>query len=242
MSLLKNISKKASVKNAREMIIFSYPKVGKTELMTKLPGSYIILDFEKGTDYYDCNAIDTSDLDTFSQLRDEFKKDKPFFDFIVLDTLTSLYNDIVNSIAVQSYNIDEKKNKPLDWDITLLPYGLGYTYKRNTLQKIMKFFKQYCNCLILTGHVADRSLGGSGEESNVKDLDIEGKLKNILALKTDAIALLSRSAENENTLNFTSSTGLIGGTRIPHLSGQQIIISRKLDDGNLETYWDKIFI
>ena len=44
MSLLQNTKKEASAKNARELIMFSYPKVGKTELLTKLPGNYVILD------------------------------------------------------------------------------------------------------------------------------------------------------------------------------------------------------
>ena len=42
MSLLQNIKKEKISQNAREMIIFSYPKIGKTELMTHLPGDYLI--------------------------------------------------------------------------------------------------------------------------------------------------------------------------------------------------------
>ena len=242
MSLLQNTFKKATVKNARNMIIFSYPKVGKTELMSQLPGKYLLLDFEHGSDFYDMNALCIDDLDTLNALSKEFMETKPHFDFIVLDTITSLYNNLINAIAVGQYNKEEKKNKPLDWDITLLSYGVGYTYKRNALQTLMNFFSQYCNCLISLGHVADRSLGGNDESSTVKDLDIEGKLKNILALKTDAMGLLFRSSANENSIAFTSNVGMIGGTRIPHLTNQTIMISKKLEDGSLETHWDKIFI
>lgn len=242
MSLLTNTFRKASVKNPREMIIFSYPKVGKTELFTKLPGSYVILDFEGGSDYYDASAVSVPDLETFSTLRKEFITTSPYYDFIVLDTLTSLYAGIVNSIAVSLYNADEKKSKPLDFDITTLAYGVGYSYKRNALQKVIMFFRQYCKTLILAGHVADKALDSDGSGLMVKDLDIEGKLKNILALKTDAIALLSRTSENENTLSFISSTSLIGGTRAQHLANKDIKISKKLPTGELETYWDQVFI
>ena len=46
----------------------------------------------------------------------------------------------------------------------------------------MKFFRKYCNTLILLGHVSDKTMGTTEGELNVKELDIEGKLKNILAL------------------------------------------------------------
>lgn len=242
MSYLKNSFKKASAKNARNMILFSYPKVGKTELMSHLPGNYLVLDFEHGTDFYDMNAITIDDFDTLNGVMSEFVEVKPHYDFIVLDTITSLYDNLINQIAVMQYNKDEKKNKDLNWDITLLSYGVGYTYKRNALQTLMNFFNQYCNCLISLGHVADKALSGNDENSTVKDLDIEGKLKNILALKTDAMGLLFRSAKNENSIAFTSNVGMIGGTRIPHLSNQVIPISEKLEDGKLETHWDRIFI
>ena len=248
MSLLENSQKKATAVNAREMIIFSYPKVGKTELVTKLPGKYLILDFEGGTDYFNCNAISLNEnsaeknLEKFNQLRDEFTETNPQYDFIVFDTLTSLYDNIVNSIAINMYNKEEKKAKTLDFDLGTLAYGVGYTYKRQAMQKVIQFFKGYCKCLIMMGHVADKAMGDTAAQLNIKDLAIEGKLKDILALKTDAMGLLFRAEKNINKLSFSPATGLIGGTRIPHLSNKEIIISKKLDDGTLETYWKEVFI
>ena len=223
------------------MILFSYPKVGKTSLLTKLPGNYVILDFEKGTDFFDCNKINVNDMDTFVQLREEFISTKPQFDFIVIDTLTSLYSDLVNEMAVAQYNQEEKKNLPRNYEITRLQYGLGYSLKRECLKMVIKFFENYCKTLILVGHVADKALGGTGE-SSVKELDFEGKLKNILALKVDAISMLHRTKSNENTLTFVNSSGLIGGTRSAHLNNKSFVISQMDEEGNLTTHWDKIFI
>ena len=245
MSLLQNTGSKASAVNARELIMFSYPKVGKTELLTKLPGKYVILDFEGGTDFYDCHKVSVPNLEVFNQLRKELIETKPQYDYIVLDTLTSMYANIINQIAVNIYNTDQKKNKPLTWDIDKLDYGKGHIYKREAVQKVLEFFKDYCKCLILSGHVKDSSLGSEdGSAINVKDIDIEGKLKNILALKTDAMGLLYRSKENpnQNILSFTTNTGQVGGTRIQHLANKEIMISEKKEDGTLETHWDKIFI
>lgn len=243
MGLLENAGKKNIVKNARNMIILSYPKVGKTSLMTKLPGNYLILDFDKGgCDYYEGNSIRIDDLNTLGQLKQEFMEKQPKFDFIVFDTITELYSNIINSIAVANYNKEEKKNKPLDWDITLLAYGIGYAYKRNALQQVVSFFQQYCKCLILIGHVADKALSGNGETTSVQDLDIEGKLKNILALKTDAIGILNRTLPNQNTLSFKTNVSQIAGTRIRHLANQDIVISELNENGELIAYWDKVFI
>lgn len=176
MSFLDKIQSKPSVKNPREMIIFSLPKVGKTELFTKLPGKYVILDFEGGSDFYEANKININDKETFDAVAQEFAEKSPVFDFIVIDTLTSFYSDIVNSLAVEEYNLVEGDNKPLDWNVTQLAYGQGYSLKRDILQKILKFFKNYCKTLIISGHIADKSItDASGVQFNVKDLDIEGE-------------------------------------------------------------------
>ena len=48
--------KKAKAINPRTMVIFSYPKVGKTELLSKLDDG-LIVDFDDGTAFYDCNSV-----------------------------------------------------------------------------------------------------------------------------------------------------------------------------------------
>ncbi len=240
-NLLDNIDKKASVINAREMIIFSYPKVGKTELMTKLPGDYLILDSEGGTDFYDSKAIDIREIEVFDKLMKELKSSNKKFDYIVIDTLTSLIEGVVNSICVRRFNKEEGKDKPLNWDITQLAYGAGHGMIRDVIKKIIDSLKKYCKTLIICAHVVDKSLTGKDEVSSVKDIDVPGKLKNILSLKTDAIGLLHRSAEYENTLTFIAASGMIGGARIKHLSNKAFVISEKKGD-ELVTYWDKIFI
>lgn len=239
MGLLDNTDKKATVKNAREIIIFADPKVGKTEALTKLEDN-LMIDFEGGTDFYDCTGVSIPDIATFNQLRDELIASPKKYKYITIDTMTSLYSDIIGQIAVGMYNKEENKKKPLNWDITSLQYGVGYTYKRNALQKVIQFFRQQCECLILVAHTADKAMGDEGQ--NVQDIDIEGKLKNILALKTDAVAIMKRTKLNENTLSFTNVSGTVSGTRVQHLAGKDIVISEKQEDGSLKTYWERIFI
>ena len=242
MGLLGNIDKKASVKNPREMIIFSYPKVGKTEMMTKLPGNYLILDTEGGTDFYDCKGISVSNADTFQQIIKEMTETNAHFDYIVVDTLTSLLDGVINALCVRQYNKEEKKNKSDDWDITQLAYGAGHGMMRDKVKKVFDKLKKHCNTLIICAHVADKALDGKDENSTVKDLDVPGKMKSILSLKTDAIGLLHRTDKLENTITFINSSGMIGGTRAQHLANKSFVISEKEENGNLKTHWDKVFI
>lgn len=257
MSILSKIVQKATRKNAREMIIFSYPKIGKTEMCTKLPGSYVIFDFEGGTEFYDCNVVpfhkktSTGEPLTLEQqvkkwhaLKVEMEENNPKFDFIVIDTLTSLYSILGNALAVEKYNVENKKNRPLTWDVDELSYGGGQRLKRMVIQEIIQTLKQYCGCLIMLAHAADKTLGDLTAQLGIKDIALEGKLKDILALKTDAIGFLHRKEPNKNYLSFITEGSAIIGTRLDHLANKEFLISEWCPETRRikESHWDKIFI
>lgn len=244
MSLLSNTTRKATALDAREMIIFGFPKIGKTQMLTQLPGKYLILDFDDGgSDFYDSESIVVKDYEHFGEIRKAFVDENPQYDFIVLDTITAMYDSIINSIAVTLYNADNKKQKPLSWDIDKLDYGKGYVYKRDAMKKVVAFFKKYCKCLILVGHVKDAVLDTSSGQISTKSIDLDGKLKNIMALKTDALGMLYRSREkdNQNILSFKTSASDVSGTRIQHLANREIVISEKNEDGTLKVNWEEVF-
>lgn len=228
--------------NPKTMVIFSYPKIGKTSLMLELD-DYLLVDFEEGGDMYDGNIFSIENVEDFSKLKKILEEGDTHFKYIILDTITSMYLNIINAIAVNQYNNDEGLDHPLDFDITTLAYGAGHGYKRNAVQKVIKFFSKYCDTLIILGHVADKNLTfENATHSTVQELDLEGKLKNIIALKVDALGLLYRSGKDENSISFNTNAGIIGGTRSPHLTGKTIVISERNEDGSLETHWDKVFV
>jgi len=242
MGFLDKLRREAKKKNPGTLVIFSYPKVGKTEAYTQLPEPYMIVDFDESSEFYSGNFYDVKTLDDLNKLIKILKEENIHFKVIVLDTITSMYDKIVNELAVILYNKDKGYDKPLNWDITTLEYGLGYTYKRNAFKKIIEMFKEFADTVILSGHVADKSLTNATGQADIKEIDIEGKLKNILALKVDAIGLLYRADENTNILSFKNGGGIIAGSRAKHLRGKEIVLSELDEDGNLKTYWDKIFI
>lgn len=70
------------------------------------------------------------------------------------------------------------------------------------------------------------------------------KLKFIVTAEMDATGYIYRKqSSNENIISFkTSEQDLATGSRCQHLAGKEFLISEKLPDGTLKTYWDKIFI
>lgn len=249
MDLLSNTRNKDLRVNPKVMIIFGPQKVGKTHALANLEGN-LILDFdEEGTDYYQCDRVKVKNFETFIALRKELAEKKPMYKFITIDTLTTFYEEFINALAVHAYNTDNGKKKPLNWDINKLDYGKGHYYKREALKKQIKFFEQFCETLIISGHVADRAVNDSDSTATVKELDIEGKLKSIIASRVSAIGYMYRNAsdKNENMLTFKNTGDVLAGSRAVHLSGKEFLLSKKIEDPNdssgykIETYWENIF-
>lgn len=242
MGILDNTQRKAKITDPREVIIYSLPKVGKTKLALTCPKNYLLVDFENGADYYEGNIININSHKELIEVFKELAKTKAHYDVIFLDTLTSLYENLCNQVAVTMYNKDNNKSEDLNWDITMLAYGLGQKYMRAALQKIKDTFKKFCDTLIIFGHAADKAMDGSdGSSLTIQELAIDGKLKHIIALKTDALGLLYRDEEGVNKLSFATASGLIGGTRVPHLANKDFVFSEQDEDGNLTVHWDQFF-
>lgn len=67
----------------------------------------------------------------------------------------------------------------------------------------------------------------------------------MIAKDCDAIGLLYRNKDNltQNIVSFkTNPNDVISGARSKHLSNQEFVISEKLEDGTLKTYWDKVYL
>lgn len=117
-------------------------------------------------------------------------------------------------------------------------------YVRDAFQKLYEMFKPYAKkCLIIVGHIRTASINKDGKELQASDLDLPGKLRQMVCSDADAIGFLHRNKNNpQNILSFkTSEQDLATGARPDHLKMQEFVISEMID-GKLITYWDKIFI
>lgn len=248
MSLIKGFTK-ASKLNPKTMLIFSLPKAGKTHAFSKLE-DHLILDFDPNspTGYYDCNSVAVADLKTFVSLIKELKEDNLKFKYGIIDTITSAFDTVIRSLAINAYNKDESDNKPFSWDITVLAYGKGYTYLKKGMKIMIDMLQPFFEYLIISGHVADKHITKDNEDILIKTIDLPGKLKNIMAVSVDAIGMFYRGKDNVCYLSFEHNEDETeGGTRSKHLSNKVFKISEMTYDDNGDrqsyvTHWDKIFI
>lgn len=255
MSLIVKKGSEKVANDPRRLVIFSQPKCGKTELSAGLQNS-LLIDLEDGSEYVDTNKINivkeaTKTGKTSYQVLieligelDAMKKLGQTFDYIILDTATAL-EDVAKDLGAEMYRKSAIGKNWSGTDILTLPQGSGYMWQRLGFDKLYNAFQPYAKkCLILFAHVKDASINKEGKEIALRDVQLTGKLKTIVAANADAIGFLYRAKSgNENILSFKhGNEDLVSGARSKHLSGKEFIISRKNQDETLETYWDEIFI
>lgn len=191
------------------------------------------------------------------------RKKNPYT-FIAIDTVTKLeemcekdatmmYMNSPVGINFNRYSMQDQNNskgsliagtlKPENqWKSVLtLANGGGYFWLRESFVKWIKYFQDITPHLILLGHVKTTQLNKEGREVDAKDLDLTGRIKGITtALIADAVGYMYRQG-NKNLISFKPSDEVMAGSRIAHLEGKQIVISEKLESGEIKTYWGNIF-
>jgi len=240
----------------RKMLIFSAPKIGKTEMCSFLPES-LIVDLESGSTFYECAAIDVKNeankegkhpIMYYLELAATIKKanqdaGKKIYDYIIIDPLTIL-EDMSTELATNEYKKSAiGKNFTGTNIVTELAQGSGYGFQRIQFERLYKAFDNLAEkCLVLLAHVKVSSIAKKGDTLIAKDISLTGKLKTLITSDMDAIGYLYRNkTANQNILSFLSEEqDLATGSRVPYLSGKEIVISEKID-GKLITHWDLIF-
>ncbi len=237
--------------NPTKLIIFSSPKVGKTSLLAQLPNN-LIIDFESGSSFVSALKIDVKAearknnktvLEYIKDLEAALKVSNHKYDYITLDTITAI-EDVAKDLALILYRSTPMGKNFMGNSVLELPQGGGYLFLRQAFEKIYNIFLPYATkCLILVGHIKRASINKDGKELQASDLDLSGKLKQIVCSDADAIGYLYRDKNtNTNILSFkTSENDLLTGARPPHLRGQDFVIS-ELNGDSLTTHWDKIFL
>lgn len=237
-------TKKTKIKtnNPKNLIMFGLPKVGKTTLLSMLPRC-LIIDLESGTDYVEAFALKANTYQDLFLIAKELKENQGQFDYVALDTITAL-EDICLPYANKLYrdtpmgvNFDPNSN------ILKLPNGAGYLYVREAVQNIIGWFEKVVPNVILVGHVKEKAFNEGATEMNVKDLDMTGKLGRILSASSDAICYIYRDTEeNKVMVNFGDDSSVLTGARMPHLSGQTLVLSEKdAETGQITAYWNNIY-
>ncbi len=247
---------KASTMSPKNLIIFSPPKVGKTELLANLPNN-LILDMEDGSDFVDAIKMKAKSVGDIKKIGAAIKKANYPYDYVTVDTITALeticipYAELLYARTPMGKNwfkkdkdgnLDKVSGKKQYGEITSLPNGGGYAYLRQAFTNIIEHIKTFAPRIILLGHVKDTMLEKSGVEVSSSELDLTGKIKRITTSQSDAIGYLYRHKDGKtNILSFKTTGDISCGARPEHLRNKEITISEMTDKG-LVTHWNKIYI
>lgn len=237
----------AETKSPTKLLIYSLPKTGKTTIAAQLPDS-LIIDMEKGTRMVDSLHVRAENPAELREVVDALTEEKAKtgkvpYKFLILDTATKL-EEFADEIAPHLYRQTAMGSK-FKGDITelkALPMGAGYKYVRDAYQKLLNSFIPLCDVLILMGHTKDKYVNKEDKEVTTTQVDLSGKLANLVAQNVDAIGYAYRK-KNQLFISFKTDGEAAAGNRAIHLSGKDILIAESdPTTGAVTTYWDKIFI
>jgi hypothetical protein len=224
-------TKKASVEPLR-LLIIGKPKYGKTEIVSKLPSSCII-DYEHGTEYINHNAVvDVSSLgkNDWGELLNNT------FTFGVIDTVTSMEEYLAKEVT-QEHNAGVSASEKIK-SLEAIPYGKGHGDLRTKVKNHMNFIFQNFDRTIILGHSKDKNINDS---SLVSDLALIGKNSFLIPSRVDAIAHMKIDGNKRYLVFVQDDNNTTSGSRCKHLSGKEILISERLEDGTIKTYWENIY-
>jgi hypothetical protein len=234
----------ASQINPATLLLFGMPKVGKTKIISQLDNC-LLIDLEKGSRFVDATKVEIENFSQLKELKEALsaskiaKGTKPY-KYIAIDTVTEL-EDIVLPLAKILYMQTPMGKNFKEDDVKKLANGAGYLYLREAFFAVIDSFKDYCDTLILIGHVKDKMIEKEGQELTEKSVDLTGKIKSLTAAKVDAIGYMYAQG-NQRIIDFSPSEEIIGGCRAKHLEGRKIVISDKAENGEINVNWNQIFI
>lgn len=115
-----------------------------------------------------------------------------------------------------------------------------YRWTREGTMQLIEFIKTFAPRLILLAHIKEIYLEKDGASFTASDIDLQGKLKRIVASHSDAIGYMYRKG-NKNILSFKTKEEVACGARPKHLHNKEIVISEMIED-KLVAHWDEVYI
>ena len=234
----------ATSENPKYLILYGLPKAGKTSCLAQLDNN-LIIDLEGGSTFIDALAIQCRTIQDLGEAAQAIRAKNTevghnFYRRITIDNATRL-EDICLGFAATLYSKTELGKNWKGDDVTTLPRGAGYKYLRDAVKKVIDMFKELCDEFILVGHVKDSITEKDGGEVSAREIDLVGKLGKIVCGMADAVGYVYRKG-NETHISFKGGTDdTIMEARAKHIAGKDIVIATGNEDGDITTYWDKIY-
>jgi len=267
MSLIPNAPIAAKPDAMKSLLLMGLPKIGKTEMLLKLPNS-LHIDFQRGAEAFGGNTVNVlSALDLLTAEHQKSRDNGPpptaldvienllaeltirqqgpkAFDFIVLDPITEMQKVGLikgKQLYIASSQFDSKVNVN---DIRMdLGYGKGYMLLEAAMIGLLSKFETLAKeCLIMIAHPKNSIIMKGDKDVMIDDIDLETKVKGYIVQNCPAIGVIKRRFENQNWISFKRGVDdLYYGARQPHLANQEFMLSEKKPDGTLITNWQQLF-
>ncbi len=168
------------------------------------------------------------------------------YDYIALDTATALVDIATHMATIEYKNSIIGKNFTGANVVRELPKGGGYALMWDAFDKILSWFEPYANkSMIIVTHTKESSIIKNGVDINARDINLTGKLKEILCSKCDSIANIRRVDGNKTIISFkTDERDIATGARPPHLANQEFVLVEEEPAGSrqFKFHWDKVFL
>lgn len=234
---------KAKVSNPRFLIIFGKPKSGKTTIVSELENN-LIIDLEGGSQFLNALSVQARNVADLGEIAAAIRqKNKEcngfFYKHITIDNATRL-EEMTLSYALTLYN-QTPMGKSYRGDVRMLPNGAGWFYIRQAVRKVIDMFRELCEEFILVGHTKDKLVNKEGEELSEMQLDLAGRLSDIICGEADAIGYVYRK-KNQTLISFQGGENNIVEARAPHLRGKTVVIAESDESGKITTDWNKIYL
>jgi hypothetical protein len=224
--------------NPKRLIIYSKPKTGKTTAFAGLEDN-LILDLENGSEYVEALKIKINSLQDLLDAGKAIKEAGCPYKYVTVDTVTAL-EDMIGPLAVKLYKQTSMGSKYDGTNVLTLPNGAGYLYLRQAFFQVLDFIDTLAPHIILSGHIKDAQVNDKGDMVLSANIDLTGKIKSLICANADAIGYMHRKGD-KTVINFKTNEEVTCGARPEHLRNEEIVVSEMIN-GELKTYWDKIYI
>jgi len=213
----------------RILFLYGAPKVGKTTKLAELDNN-LILDTEEGTRAIDAVKVNITSLKDLAVYGEEILKQGRPYKYISIDVIDAI-EDWAEEEATKIYKASTIGANFTGDSVLDLPQGAGYRWLRDSFFRITRYISTLADRVIVIGHLRDKSITISGKEVDAKDINLTGKIKTIMASKSDAIGYVFRDKEGVLMVTFEAKDEVTCGARHPHLAGKTIPLE-----------WDSIYI
>jgi hypothetical protein len=239
---------KAKSLSPKLLLMYSSPKVGKTTAASMLNKSILFELEPRGADFVDAIKVDITCYEDIIRYCQKIKESSNKYKFGIIDTISALEDMILplagklyrDTIVGKNWGKLEDGTDDIKANVLKLPNGAGYQYAREAFFKVLDYFNECFEYVILMGHLKDKYITIDSKEVSAKEIDLQGKNKNLACAKADAIGILYRK-ENKTILSFKTDDTTACGSRPTHLRNKDVVLLEEVD-GKLVEHWDEIYI